>query len=689
MPTRPFFDVFTFPLTRGDARTALDGPDRAVLTASFARTLFGDADPVGETVFVERTGYDLTDAEPLALTVTGVAADPPSASTFQFQLLVSGQTRLTTYEGAVPAVGEETAAYIRLVALSDTAAVQAALNPIALSDSGHFANWGERQGVATPVFVDNHLSGDRWTLAGGLPGQRFALTLFATVAGLVLGLACVNYANLATALAATRSVEVGVRKAVGAGRGRLAGQFLTEAALLALAAGALALLATAAALPAFNAFFDKRVALGDVPAWGGAAALGLVLLTGLAAGLYPAAVLARFRPVEALRGRSGAGGVALRRGLVVFQFAVTAVLLGATAVVWQQLEAARTADLGFEGDRVVTLDLGAARLDAAGERLKREVEALPGVARASLTSFVPGASRIQMTMSPSATNADASDDLAVSQVQADADFPATLGMTLAAGTWVPESAAFSDAVVLNETAARVLGLMTTDPAEALGQTVGFGSVSDVRAEVVGVLRDFRYEGPRRAVGPLVALPLGEFHNKLMLAVQLTSADARALDAVRGVWEREVPEYPFAPAFVSDAFADQLREDRQLGQLFALVGGVAVVLACLGVFGLAAHAAERRRKEVGIRKVLGATVAGLVARLSGEFAALVAVSLVVAGPVVWWAGRRWLDDFAYPAPLAAWPFVAVGLGVLALALLAAGVHAVRAATADPVRALRSE
>ena len=684
-----FFDVFSFPLVQGDARTALDGPGQTVLTASFAQTLFGDADVVGETVYLERTGFGLTDPEPLALTVTGVAADPPGASTFQFEMLVSGQTPIAVFEGTKPAIDPETATYVRLASVSDTVAVKAALDPIALSDSSHFADWGERQGVMTPRFVDGHLSGDRWTLDGGLSGQRFALGLFATIAGLVLLLACVNYANLATALAATRSVEIGVRKAIGASRGRLTGQLLAEAVLLALAAGALAVLVAGAALPAFNAFFDKRVAMGDVPAWGWAAALGLVLVTGLVAGLYPAAVLARFQPVEALRGRPRTGGVTLRRGLVVFQFAVTAALLGGTAVVWQQLSAARTTDLGFEGDRVVALDLSADRLDAAGDRLKQQMLALPGVTSASLTSFVPGATQMQMTMSPGSTNADATDDLTATQLQADADLPATLGLTMAAGAWVPDGAGFSDAVVLNETAARQLGLMTTDPAQAIGQTVGFGSGSEAQVEVVGVLRDFHYDGPRVAIGPLAALPMTEFHNTQILALQLASPDARTLDAVREVWTREVPEYAFAPEFVSDSFAAQLRQDRQLGQLFALFGGVAVALACLGVFGLAAHAADRRRKEFGVRKVLGATVAGLVARLSGEFAALVAVALAAAGPLVWWGARRWLEGFAYPASLDAWPFVLVGLGVLALALSTVAAHAVRAATADPVHALRSE
>ena len=682
-----FFDVFTFPLVRGDARTALDGAGRAVLTASLARALFGDADPVGQDVYVERTGFGIQDPEPFAVTVTGVAADPPAASSVPFDVLVSGQTNVTYFEGSAPALDGTGPTYVRLAALRDTAAVQTALNALAPTDDT-FAEFVELGTVSTPRLVDRHLNGKNPRTA--LVGRPLYLVLFSTVAGLVLLLACVNYANLATALALGRATEVGVRKTLGAGRGQLARLFLAEAVVLALVAGGVAVGLVALVLPAFNAFFEKGVALASlgpaewtiVPALAGGA--------GLLAGAYPAFVLARFRPVTALRGgrASGRGGVGVRRALVVFQFAVTAVLLASTAVVAQQMDAARSRDLGFEGDRVVSLGLQADRLRQQGAVLKREVEALPGVARAALGTGVPGDLRFQVPVSPPETLGDPSDDPSMTHVQADADYPVALGLTMAAGAWLDPDAAYDSGVVLNETAARRLGLMTTDPAEAVGKGVGIGA-DEAAVLVVGVVRDFHFDGPRAEIAPLVVQPMAEFTNTLELVVQLSSTDARTLDAVRGVWERVAPEYPFDPQFVSDTFADELREDRRLGQLFGALGGVAVVLACLGVFGLAAHAAERRTKEVGIRKVLGATVVGLVARLSSEFAALVVVSLVVAAPVTAWLARRWLEDFAYPAPLSAAPFVLVGLGVLALALLAAGVHALRAATADPVRALRSE
>ncbi len=679
-----FFHVFSFPLLEGDARTALDGPNETVLTESLARSLFGAADPVGETVYVERTGFGLRDPAPVAATVTGIAADPPGASSFQFELLVSGQTRVATFDGTAPALDQGVPTYVRLASLADTVAVQTALAP--LIRAGRAFGPYTPTGAGTPQFVQQHFDSPQ----EGMTGRPLYLVLFSAIAGLVLLLACVNYATLATALAMARSTEVGVRKTLGADRWQLVRLFLAEALVLALAAGVVAVGLVAVGLPAFNAFFAKRVALGALGPAEWAAVPLLALSAGLLAGAYPALVLARFRPVTALRGMAtdGRGGTRVRQGLVVFQFAVTAVLLASTAVVWSQLDALRTRDLGFEGDRVVTLGLQADRLSQVRGVMKQQAEAIPGVARASVASVVPGGFNMMMSLSPSQTPDNPSDDIGVRTLSADADYPATLGLEMVAGAWFAPDSPPGAVVVLNETAARALGLMTADPSMAIGKTVVAGG-GETPSEVVGVVRDFHVEGPREAIVPVVVSPLAEFESTALLAVQLRSSDARTLGTLRAMWERLAPEYPFEPHFVSDAFADQMRQDRQLGQLFGAVGLVAVVLACLGVFGLAAHAAERRTKEIGIRKVLGATVAGLVARLSGEFARLVVVALVIAAPVSWWLARRWLEGFAYPAPLSVGPFVGVGVGVLVLALLAAGVHAVRAATADPVRALRSE
>ena len=670
-----FFDVFTFPLVAGDPATVLSAPNQTVLTQALARTLFGTADVVGETVTVERTGFGLTDAEPLVLTVTGIAATPPKNTTVPFEMLISGATPVATFDGTAPALSGGNPTYLRLSSLADTVRAHAAID--AAIAAGEEEDFGSKSVVTLPLLVDQHFRG----YSSGMAGKPMYLLLFSAVAALILLLACINYANLATALATQRATEVGVRKALGAGRAHLALQFLAEALLLALAAGALALALTALVLPAFNAFFGKAVALSAVSP---AMALGMggaVVLAGVLAGAYPAFVLARFQPVRALSGlgTSGRGGTMVRRGLVVFQFAVTTVLLGGTLMVAAQLSSVRSRDLGFRGDQVVVLDLQGEGLSSRRTVLERAMESVPSVVRASVASTTPGGPRMSIT--GSAGTDDPEDDFPLEYVQADADFQAALGLRMTAGAWFDEDD--SGVVVYNETAARKLGLMTTDPAEAIGQTVG-------EDEVVGIVRDFHFAGLRTGIKPTMFAPVGDFMNMTRLAVQIDAQHAGpALVAMRRAWERTVPEYPFEPSFVDEQFAEQLREDRQLGQLFGAFSAIAIVLACMGVFGLAAHEAQRRSKEIGIRKVLGATVAGLVARLSSEFARLVVVALMIAAPVTVLLARRWLEDFAYPAPPAAGPVVLVGVGVLALALLAAGVHAVRAATADPVHALRSE
>ena len=648
-----FFDVFGFRLREGDPATALAEPNQAVVTASLARTLFGDGDAIGQTVDLERTGFGKQDSARIALTVTGVAEDPPAATNVGFELLASGSTRIEYVGTQGPALSEVDPVYVRLASIADTVALQAALEPLALAsqDDGFM----EVEGLTTPRLVDRHLG------AAGAPANaaRTFLLLFIGVAALVLLLACVNYANLATALAMGRATEVGVRKTLGAGRGQIARLFLVEAVVLSLAAGAVALGSVALVRPTFNAFFEKDVALGDLGLAGWSLALALVVGTGLLAGAYPAAVLARFRPSAALAGAvQGRGGARIRQALVVFQFAVTAVLLTGTAVVFDQVDAYRTQDLGFETERVLTLDLHSDRLRNLSVPLEQAIEAVPGVARVSRATGVPGSMQARYTASPIETPDDPADDLDVNVLSVDSDYLAATGIQLVAGEWLGDDAADDD-VVINETAARDFGLMTTHADEAIGQALGrpLGpAVETVR--VVGVVRDFHVQGLRTEIDPLLLEPLSDSVNMLRLAVQLRSADARALADIEAAWSGLAPDYPFDPVFLDDLFAEKLRGDRRLGQLFGAFGLIAILLACVGVFGLAAHAAERRTKEIGVRKVLGASVAGLVARLSGEFARLVALALVIAVPVTVVLAQRWLEDFAYPVPLRPGPFVLV-------------------------------
>lgn len=674
-----FFDLFTFPLVRGDAATALDAPNQTVLTEALARRLFGDADPIGQPVELERSGWGVRDAEPLILTVTGIAVDPPGASSVRFELIVSGSTPVTSYArtGARLANGGPT--FVRVRAAADSVDVMAILDRVAAAEAEGSGTSSANAGTRVVPLVERHLE---------TTGQPLYLALFATVAGLVLLLACINYANLATAVALGRATEVGVRKAVGAGRGQLARQFLSEALLLACTAGALALGLVALALPAFNTLFGKQLTLEAAPLWLGLAGLGLVGVTGLVAGLYPAAVLARFRPAVVLKGNrvQGRGGTRVRQSLVVIQFAVTAVLLVGTAVVSQQLRYAQQRDLGFDGDQALILPLATPGLIAQREALKNEFGALPGVRRASLNSGGPGEVGMITELTPPSEGGAPE---MVFSADADADYAEALGLDLAAGRWFRPGEPETN-FVLNETAARKLGLISDDPSEAVGVTLGGFRGKVKEKTIVGVLEDFHFRHLRREIGSFAYFPLTKDASRFFLLLQLDRADLPgAYASVRQAWERLAPGYPFDGSFVSDHFAEGFREDRQLAQLFGIVASVAVLLALFGLVGLAAHATERRRREVGVRKVLGATAGSLVLLLTRDFVRLILIALAFALPLGALLARRWLEDFAYPAPLGIAPFALVGAALIGLAVLAVGVRTLRAAHADPVRALRHE
>ncbi|MEM6326242.1 MAG: ABC transporter permease [Bacteroidota bacterium] len=670
-----FFDVFTFPLQRGDPEAALAAPNQAVLTEAFAQRLFGTTDVLGRTVSVERTDIGTLDAEPTSVTVRGIAETPPAASSLAFDMLVSGSTPVATSDGMEPALSGGNPTYVRLGALADTVGVHAALEAVGPG----MGPPGQEATVLLPRFVGQHFR----NRSSGMAGNPLYLSLFSLVAGLVLVLACINYANLATALAVTRAREVGVRKALGAGRGQIAAQFLTEAGVVVAAAGLLALVLTASILPVFNAFFGKGVVLADLPFSVALAMVGVVVLAALLGGSYPAAVLARFQPARVLASLAptSPGGVLVRRGLVVFQIAVGTVLLGATLLVALQLTSSRSRDLGFRGEQVAVFDLSAKTLGDRSGALKAAMLAVPGVAHASIASGTPGGTRAGVRLSPPGTEDTPDDDVFADQIEADADYHDALGLDLVAGRWFRDGAQ-ARTTVLNETAVRALG-MGSDPSGAIGQRLG-------DHEVIGVVRDFHLTDLREEIKPLQILPAPPSMLTTALAVTIEPNDMQpVLDDMEQAWARVAPEYAFAPSFLDDQFANQLREDRQFGQLVGLFGAIAVVLAAFGLLGLSAHAAERRTKEFGIRKVLGASVAGLVTRLSREFVLLALVALAVAAPIVVVIGRRWLEGFAYPASVHPGLFVALCAGVLVLTLATVCVHALRVALADPVQSLRSE
>ncbi|MEM8601452.1 MAG: FtsX-like permease family protein, partial [Bacteroidota bacterium] len=566
--------------------------------------------------------------------------------------------------------------YVRMRAEADSAALRASVAALLDTDTGGFGTFA---GARAIPLLDLHREGR----AGGV---RFVV-LFATIAALVLLLACINYANLATALSLRRATEVGVRKVLGAGQRQLTGQFFAEALLLAAAAALVALASLSVVLPGFNAFLGKAIGLSAFQPWLLATFAGVVLAAGLLAGAYPALTLARFRPAAVLKGDRlrGRGGRRIRQGLVVVQFATTAVLLGGTAVVAEQLRYAQTRDLGFRGDQTVLFDLNALGVAAEREALRAQLDALTATTATSLTSGVPGLVNTMTTFAPVGKEHGTPDDLQTWMIDSDAGLADALGLQLVAGRWLrPDEA--EGAVVLNETAARTLGLMADDPAAAVGQTLSGREPHTV----VGVLSDFHFADLRRDIAPLAVFAQEEPGFYDLLAVRLASNDLRGhMDALEAAWAEVAPGTPFAPQFLDDRFAEQLTEDRTLAGLVGGVAAVAVLLALFGLLGLSAYAAEQRTKEIGVRKVLGARVGHLVGLLARDFVALVGIALVVAVPVVMLLARRWLEDFAYPAPIRPGVFASLAVAMLFIAAATVSVHALRAATADPVRTLRHE
>ena len=676
-----FFEVFDgFRLLRGDAATALDAPGQTVLSESLARKYFGDADPLGQT---------LRDRE-RALTVTGVMADPPPQSHLRLDAVVSLSTAADPGWWYQNWFSINFTTYTLLRPGTDFAAFEAKLPALAERHGGEeMEAQGNTVAVRPERLTDLDLRSDR--SAAWARGDLGALRIFGAIALFVLLIACVNFTNLATARSLDRAKEVGVRKTLGAYRAQLGAQFLAESVLLSGIALVVALGLVATALPAFNALTEKSLALTDLGRWGPALIL-VAVLVGLFAGAYPALVLSGFEPAAVLKGRFSRGrqGVALRQSLVVLQFAISVALIAATAIVFGQLGYMQSRDLGFDAGsdatgQLLTIEFGGdaavqERLDA----IKQRFAAHPAVTGVTSSLSVPTG------MQPRAGGEierpeGGRRDFNIEPYLVDEAFVDVFGLEIVAGV-APGPGLVSDslaAYVLNETAVREAGFPSNEA--VLGKAASFWGYD---GEVVGVVRDFHTRGVQQAVEPGGIVVTDLYQSVLTLRVRTTGLPDTMRD-LEAIWADVAPQRPFTSTFLDEAFAAQYAAERRFGQVFGVLAGLAIFIACLGLFGLAAYAVQQRTKEIGIRKVLGASAPDVVVLLTKDVLALVGIAFVVAVPVVWVGMDRWLDGFAYRIDLGALPFALAGAAALAIALATVSVHTLRAATADPVQALRAE
>jgi putative ABC transport system permease protein len=668
------FEVFTVPFRSGDPKTALSAPFTVVLEESLGRKYFGDVDPVGRTL-------QLRIGENHDFLVTGVIRDLPSNTVLKRPLFVS----FATYErlrGEGLTRWENWGSVTTFALLRPGADPEAVAAKITATAAPHLDEKGDGKTTtyALQPLHDVYLH----TMNNDLDtsGSAGRVTVFAIIAGLMLLIAAINFINLSTAKVAGRMKEVGVRKACGAGRTSLVRQFLVESTLLAAVSMAIAIALAELFKPSLEAYLGKALTLGLWTAPGLLAAAALTIVVGLLAGSYPAFYLSRFPATAMFRpgasARTSKSG--LRRVLVVSQFAIAITLMAATAVVIKQIRFAETKDLGFDQARLVVIKNESAYERKNASLLKREMLARTAALSAASIDWLPSSQN--RNISRFSVEGRAEDrPLTAQTLGFDADFISTMGLRLVAGrNFEADRPPDPNGVLINEEAVRAFKLE-----EPVGSRLRTG---DETVEVIGVLRDWHTNSIHSEIYPVVVYPSGEDAFELVLRLP-AGRTAETIQEIRIAWSALMPGQTLDLEFVDELLARAYVEDRRLAVLLVSFCGLTIFVACLGIFGLASFSAEQRTKEIGVRKVLGASVPGLVVLLAKSFSRWVLWANLFAWPAAYLAARKWLAGFAYRTPLGPAPFVLAGLLALVIAFVSVLVQTVRAAAAQPIDSLRYE
>jgi putative ABC transport system permease protein len=675
-----FFDLFSFPLAQGNPATALDAPNSMVLTAATAQKYFGDADPMGQTMVFDGARR---------FTVTGVLASSSSRSHLDFDFLLS----FSTFE--VPRGYPVTLdswhwisfyTYVRLRPDADPAALETKLPGFMARhfDEARARNVRLRLQPVTDIYLGTPK--DPFFRSGN-PAYLYGLS---GIALLILLLAGANYTNLSVAQSLRRAREAGVRKALGARRADLAMQFLGEAVLLA----GLALLLAGGLVKGALALFGEQLggitlSTGEV-LMGAPVLVGAVLLVGLVAGAYPALIASRFEPTRVLKGAIGGGvasGTEVRTTLVVVQFAIAIALIAGSLIVTRQMQFVRAKDLGFEHEQVVALNMQGEALRTRYPVLKERLQRNPNVLSVTQSGHLLDGVGGSVPIIPEGAGED-QDVRTMSIYGVHYDFFATLGIDVVSGRVFSEAfpADSAGGLMLNKAAARYFASTTPGWKDPIGKQLRVGDI--VEGRVIGVTEDFHFASLHAAIQPLVMYVPPTVMEHMLVRVRPGNA-AEVIDALRVDWADVAPDLPFDYTFLDDRIQQLYQEDRRFYRLVVTFAGLALLLACLGLYGLVAFMTQLRTKEVGIRKVLGASVSGLVALLAKPFLWHVVLAGMVACPVAYWAMQAWLTSFAYRVEIGAGVFALAAAATLIIALLTMSRHTLRVARIDPARTIRSE
>ncbi len=668
------FRVFDFPLSKGDPHTALQDPYSIVLTAEMARKYFGDDNPMGRTLSVDRKLFK----------VTGILENPIYNSHLRFDFLASPIERH----------GDDWIAqsYHTYLLLQDNAS--AALLEMQLPDfvERHIGARIETAGIQLKPFLqplaDIHLhSGLEFEI--GQHGDIRYVYLFLVIAAFVLLLACINFANLSTARSAYRSKEVGMRKVAGAYRGQLIFQFFGEAILLALIALVVAVVLVEILLPSFGAFVERDLVVNYLKSRDILLVLIAVLLfAGVLSGSYPALFLSSFQPVGALGGVSDAvpKKTSLQKTLVIVQFAVSTILIVGTGVVNDQAGYIRNKRLGFRPDHVIMVPYGNSDVT---ERFRNTVSTHSTVLNVSASSTVPGREIASHYFRP-LTDATHKEPLVMNVMFVDHEFIETFGFELLDGRVFSEDVDRHGTFILNHAAMRKLGWTSRANQKFAHVFAENGEFKlNVQGDVVGVVKDFHYKSLHHVIEPLVIMLVeGGWTNYISVRIRPDDV-AGTLAFLKAQWREVSSGAPFEYSFLDVSFDQLYRSEARLGVLFGSFSLLAILIAGLGLFGLVSLSVQQRTKEIGVRKAVGASVCSIVLLLSREYVLLVGVANLVAWPIAYYAMDRWLENFAYRVDLAISTFVLGGLLALCIALITVSYETLKAARANPVDALRYE
>jgi len=545
-----------------------------------------------------------------------------------------------------------------------------------------YANFDNGEVPVLHPMTDMHLYSDYKD--GKIVGGRIEyVRIFSIVALFILLIACVNFMNLATARSSVRAREVGVRKVMGAGRVSLIGQFLGESMLMSLLAALLALALVWSALPTFNVLFDKHIYLDLSRSSLWLLIAGLVLVTGLLSGSYPALFLSALHPIRILKGftKVGTGPVFFRRSLVVFQFSLSIFLIVGMLTIGSQMRYLRTKHLGLDRENVLYIPLeGTFEQFQKSDLFRQEILRQPAVVSATLTSQLPVNVR-NSTTDLGWPGKEPKRLVEVSTMNVSSDFIRTMNIELIAGRdFRANSPADSANYLINETAAKLMGM--NDP---VGQEIPFNRG---KGHVVGLMKDFHLNSMHQTIAPLVISFFPE-NTRYLLVKTRAGQTPSALASLEKINKKLNPSYPFNYHFVDEAYEQLYQSEQQIGTLVNYFGILAILISCLGLFGLVAFTAEQRTREIGVRKVLGASVLGIVRLLSTDFVRLVVIALVLVSPLAWWAADTWLGTFAYRIKLSWGVFGLAGLLAVGIALLTVSFQSIKAALMNPVESLRSE